>query len=121
MYVVLLRGQGSSPDVQAPLISQVTTAGVSDSAATIQWITDEPADSRVEFGLAPDSYIWFVEDSLLVHSHSLELTSLTPATQYHYRLRSQDASGNARTSQDMTFTTAHELPGTPGEPIHFDD
>jgi hypothetical protein len=121
MYVVLLRGQGSAADTTAPLISQMMASDVSDSGATISWFTNEPADSRVEFGLAPDSYIWFVEDSLLVHSHSLELTSLTPATQYHYRLRSQDASGNARMSQDMTFTTAHELPGTPGEPIHFDD
>jgi len=121
MYVVLLRGQGSAADTTAPLISQVIAVGVSDSAATIQWITDEPADSRVEFGFAPGSYVWVVEDSLLVLSHSLELTGLTPDTQYHYRLGSQDVWGNASTSQDMTFTTAHELPGIPGQPIHFDD
>jgi PKD repeat protein len=121
MYVVLLGGQGAVVDTLAPVISQVATAGVIDSAATIEWTTDEPADSRVEFGLAPGSYVWFVEDALLVLSHSLELTGLTPATQYHYRVRSQDVWGNASTSQDMTFTTTHELPGIPGQPIHFDD
>jgi chitodextrinase len=121
MYVVLLRGQGAVADTTAPLISQVMASDVSDSGATISWSTDEPADSRVEFGLAPGSYDWSVEDSLLVHSHSLELIGLTPDTQYHYRVRSQDAWDNPSASQERTFVTKHELPGVPGEPIHFDD
>jgi len=110
-----------SGDVTPPQIFSIEVSALSDTAATISWSTDELADSKVEYGLAPGSYDWSVEDTLLTLSHSLNLIGLTPDTQYHYRVQSQDAYGNASVSPDSAFMTKHELPSAPGKPEHFDD
>ena len=59
----------------------------SDGTATITWDTDEPSDSRVEYGTDPGALTPSVESgSALVTSHSLQLTGLNPSTTYHYRV-----------------------------------
>jgi hypothetical protein len=108
-------------DTTSPQISSLGVSAISDTDAMVNWSTDEPADSKVEYGLTPGFYDWSVEDSLLMLSHSLGLIELSPATQYYYRVRSQDAWGNTSISQDSTFVTKHELPGPPGKPEHHDD
>jgi chitodextrinase len=108
-------------DLLPPQIFSLELSSVTDSAATISWSTDEPATSQVNYGLAPDSYDWSVVDTLLNTSHSLDLVGLSPVTQYHFSVRSQDAAGNSGASPDSTFTTKHETPGQPSKPIHYDD
>ncbi len=108
-------------DETPPQIFSIEVSALSDTGAIIGWSTDELADSRVEYGLAPGFYDWSVEDTLLTLSHSLGIISLTSATQYHFRVLSQDTWGNASTSPDCTFVTKHELPGPPGKPEHYDD
>src|SRR5205814_10061232 len=46
----------------------------------------------------------------LVLSHSQALSGLTPATLYHYRVKSKDAAGNLATSGDFTLTTLDNVP-----------
>jgi hypothetical protein len=113
--------QTGNTDTTPPQISSLAVSAVSESSATISWATDEPADSRVEYGLAADEYEWSIEDAALTTSHSLDLQSLVSNTQYHFIVRSQDASGNAVVSADSTFTTVQEIPGQPGMPEHHDD
>jgi hypothetical protein len=108
-------------DTAPPQISSLEISAISDMGAVIGWSTDEPADSKVEYGLAPGTYGWSAQDSSLTLSHALELMGLMPATQYHFRVRSQDAWSNASVSQDSFFVTKHELPGPPGRPEHYDD
>jgi hypothetical protein len=108
-------------DVIPPVISNVVVMDVSDAGAIVTWSTDEPADSRVEYGLAADTFDWSVEDSSLTLSHNLELLDLTADTEYHFQVLSGDAHGNVSITQDSTFQTKFELPGTPGKPEHVDD
>jgi hypothetical protein len=59
----------------------------------------------VEYGLTTSygSTTTLKED--LVTSHSVSLSDLDAGTTYHYRVKSKDASENAATSGDYTFTT----------------
>jgi chitodextrinase len=91
------------PDEDPPVISGVAV-NAGTTAATVTWSTDEPADSRVEYG--PTSAYGETRSSpSLVTSHSINLSALTCETTYHYRVSSADASGNRATSPDASFTT----------------
>ena len=99
----------------------MTVSSISDTSALISWTTDEPADSRVEYGLVTELYNWTMEDTLLTLEHSMNLFELMPFTEYHFRILGQDASGNQSATEDSSFTTRQELPEAPGKPEHFDD
>jgi glucose/arabinose dehydrogenase len=110
---------GTTPtaDTTPPVISNVSAAPTSNTV-TVTWTTDEPADSRVEYG-ATSAYGSFTPlDGTRVTSHSQSVTGLTPGATYHYRVRSADASGNAALSGDRTFTTAS---GTGGSVTYLSD
>lgn len=102
---------GSAPpppppaDTTPPVISNVQATNVTDSSATITWTTDEPATSRVDYGLDA-TYGSTVADGSLVTSHSLTLISLSAPTTYHYQVTSADGAGNSASSGDLTFTTS---------------
>lgn len=96
-----------SGDTDPPAISNVLAVNVSDNEAGITWTTDEAADSLVEYGLDV-SYGSQASDPALVTGHAITLSGLLPETVYHYRVTSEDSSGNAASSLDYTFTT---LPG----------
>lgn len=87
------------------LISGVLAANRTTSSATIQWTTNVPASSRVDYGVDAN-YGGVASDSALVASHSVPLTGLSPGTTYHYKITSQDALGNLATTGDFIFTTA---------------
>jgi len=95
----------SLPDLIAPLLSSVTASNRTMNSATITWGTDEPSDTRVEYGttLAYGLTTPLVTAPVTVHSQTL--SNLLPGTLYHYRVHSRDASGNLATSADHTFTT----------------
>ncbi len=91
-------------DTTAPLVAAVTATGVTDTAATITWTTNEAADSTVDYGTTA-AYGTTHSTPSLVTSHSVTLTGLTPKTAYHFQVRSADGAANATTSDDATFTT----------------
>lgn len=98
------------PDTTPPVISGVSSEAYTGDTATISWTTDEPATSHVDYGTDPDSLLQSITDSAYVTEHTVELTGLSPNTQYHYRVSSEDASGNASTAPEAgnppaTFTT----------------
>lgn len=93
-------------DTQAPVISKVRASRVSFSGATISWTTNEPADTRVEYGTTTAYESGAVADSTMSTTHSVALSNLTPETVYHYRVWSRDAGGNLSGSGDLTFTTS---------------
>jgi PKD repeat protein len=102
------RGDGSGgdgSDTTPPAFSSVQATNISSSSVTITWNTDEPADSRVDYGTTT-SYGQSVTDDNMVTSHSMTLNNLTAETTYHYRVTSVDGSGNSGSSTDYTFTTA---------------
>lgn len=100
------------PDTTPPTITGVKAEGISDSMAVITWTTGEPADSLVEFG-AGVSYGRTAADTTYTMKHSVTLTGLSPATVYHFRVKSKDASGNEAASEDYTFATTAAPDKTP--------
>jgi hypothetical protein len=50
------------------------------------WRTDQPSDSRVQFGLAADALAWEVQDTGLTTEHRITLTNLAPDTKYYYNV-----------------------------------
>lgn len=96
----------SSNDTVPPVLSNITASSITASSATISWVTNETADTQVEFG---DSALYGSSSTLvssLTTSHAVALTGLTASTTYHYRVKSRDSAGNLATSADGTFTTA---------------
>jgi chitodextrinase len=94
-------------DDQPPVIENVQVeAGT--NGATITWTTDEPADSRVVYGLTEAYELGEVFDGALVTAHSLELSGLQPETLYHYQVSSTDESGNTSAAPGGTFVTDPE-------------
>ncbi|MFZ5468750.1 MAG: S8 family peptidase [Myxococcota bacterium] len=93
-------------DVVAPTITQVAAGAIISNRATITWTTDEPATSRVEYGLTTAYGNATPLDANLVTSHSVELTGLAASTPYHFRVLSADGSTNLATSGDSSFTTS---------------
>lgn len=105
----------STEDTDPPTIVRgPRVVNLTASSATVEWATDEPADTRLSSGLTID-YDNFVEIAEGVRSHSVTLTDLEPSTEYHYAVGSADASGNVVTtdasgttlglSKDHTFRT----------------
>jgi len=121
------RPQGSSTDLGAyeygsastpPVISGVFSSGVTTNSAYINWSTDKPATSYVDYG--PGSYSnSTTPDTTLLTMHSVALSGLTASTLYHYRVGSKDSSGALTLSSDYTFTTAALPPPPPPPPTTF--
>jgi len=92
-------------------LAPVLTAGPSASSAvsssfTVTWTTDEPSDSRLEYGLT-GSYGSAAYDATPVTAHSITVTGLSASTEYHFRAGSTDPCGNGPAwSSDGTVTTA---------------
>jgi hypothetical protein len=97
-------------DNTPPIITAVAASGVTSTAATITWQTDEAADSQVEYGLTASYGSSSPLDPARVTSHSVMLSSLQMNTTYHYRVKSRDAANNLAASGDFVFTT---LPSAP--------
>jgi len=98
------------PDTTPPVISNIQAGGITTSAATITWTTDEASNSVVEYGLTT-SYGSAVSNPANVTSHSIPLSGLSANTLYHYRVKSTDASSNTSISTDGTFQT-QQVPAT---------
>ena len=94
-------------DATAPSITAGPSAsGVTASAATIAWTTNEISNSWVYYGLTTAYSDTFMNETD-VTSHSIGLSELAASTIYHYKVSSTDPMNNGPTySGDNTFTTS---------------
>jgi Big-like domain-containing protein/glucodextranase-like protein/HYDIN/CFA65/VesB family protein len=102
--VTVANGTTRTIDVTAPVISKVSLA-VTSSGATIGWMTNEPSDTQVEYGVTGSYGSLAPLNTTLVTSHSQGINGLAPNTWYHFRMRSRDAAGNLGMSGDYKFKT----------------
>ena len=91
-------------DNKAPLLSDVQVIYTTGATATIQWLTDEPATTEVDYGRTT-SYGSNKSDSRKVQVHDITLTGLIDGTYYHFLAKSKDADNNISRWYDMTFYT----------------
>jgi hypothetical protein len=84
-------------DNTPPAITSISATPNTDGSATISWVTDEAADSRVDYGVKANSLTLNQTNASRVTNHTITLTSLTNGTTYYFRVTSADASANAAT------------------------
>jgi hypothetical protein len=87
------------------VLSSVASSAVTDSSATITWLTDELADTQVDYGTTASYGTASTLNTTLTKSHSVVLSNLAGGTTYHYRVKSRDGFGNLAVSGDYVFTT----------------
>lgn len=99
----------STPDIIAPIISNVVATSTIATSTQITWVTDEKANSKVWYSISTPLVITTstlaVSSSDFVLNHSLTLSNLTASTTYHYLISSTDKSGNIATTTEKLFTT----------------
>ena len=95
----------ATPVPLPPAIRDVAAGAVTMSGATITWLTDQPADSQVEYGPSTAYGSSTALDATLVTSHTAVLTGLASDTTYHVRVKSRNAAGLLSTSDERTFRT----------------
>lgn len=89
-----------------PIISGITINGITPSNASIDWITNEPSTSQVDYGTTSSYGNTVTNGTVLSTSHNIELSGLTASTPYHFRITSTDISSNTATTSDEMFTTS---------------
>ncbi|MFH7320184.1 fibronectin type III domain-containing protein [Desulfurivibrio sp. D14AmB] len=87
-----------------PEISNIEVVDITGTSATIAWITDQPADSVVEYGTS-QSYGQTVSKDHPTTIHTLTITGLAPGSNYHFRITSTNSDGDSQSSDDLTFRT----------------
>ena len=99
---------GVSANWGDPIITVLSSGTPNANDATITWTTNIPADTQVFWGLttayggASSPLMNFTYQT----SHSQQITGLTSATLYHYKVLSRSPGGTYTFSADQTFTTA---------------
>jgi len=93
---------------QGPTICDVEAGDITDTSATITWVTNEAGNSTVNYGNTIPPGLT-ASDSAFVTNHSISLGNLTPATVYYYEVISTKADGNTTVDDNCgdyyTFTT----------------
>jgi len=98
------------PDTDPPVITlPPTVISITDNAAAIEWQTDEPSTSVIQYddnSSTWGNYLWSNTDTSLVTTHSVTLTGLLADTTYYFRVGSTDGFINGpTTSNEVTFIT----------------
>jgi len=102
-------------DDTPPIISDVTVSSVRFNRATINWLTDEPADSSIWYGTStPDLS---TASTMSVTDHSLAVSGLLENTTYYFWVESTDEAGNTASDDNgsayYTFRTTVRPPEPP--------
>ena len=98
-------------DAAGPIITDVFVKDITNAAATITWITDEPSDSRVFWGDTPalgtETY-----DPVMTTYHEVPLVSLSTGMMYYFDVQSADWMGHSTLDTNggvhYTFTTTEK-------------
>jgi hypothetical protein len=97
------------PDATPPvIISGPEPTYLANDLVIIQWQTDEPSTSFVNYGTSSILEQGVVDIDLVTH-HVVFLTNLLPGTVYGYQIGSTDASGNTVLSIDPFAKSSHSL------------
>jgi YVTN family beta-propeller protein len=99
-----------------PLISAITVTDATADSARITWITDQPADSLVEYG-ETTAYGSQATDAALTTSHNLLVTGLIPSRTYYFRIRSTAVNGATAVSAVGTFKAKTQVGITITAPV----
>jgi hypothetical protein len=92
-------------DTQAPLISNIVVAAITETSAQIKWSTDEPSESRLDYGADSTALSASAVDTNFVTAHAASLSNLTAHTTYYFRITAKDPAGNVGIGPLQSFAT----------------
>jgi hypothetical protein len=88
------------------IITAPKASSITDTSAKIEWETNEPGDSIVEYWIDNPNENLSESDASYATYHRVVLNDLSPSTTYHFIVKSKDEVGNGYTiSEDRTFIT----------------
>jgi hypothetical protein len=98
---------GTGPDLTPPVITNIAsvTESPTSQSATITWTTDEPATTRIDWGVTNSYGDGPLIENTATRNHSVVIEPVLCGTTYHYGVSSNDAAGNTGTGPNRTFTT----------------
>jgi len=101
-------------DAKAPqIISPPTVTAKTDKMAVIEWSTDEPSNSIVQYALTSQewgNYVLTESTSGMVADHIVTLTNLDVGQKYYFRVGSVDEHGNGPLASPEFFFTTETAP-----------
>jgi hypothetical protein len=93
-------------DTLSPSFSGVTISGVTANSAIISWGTSEDTVGFINYGYTVN-YVASTSEELTYNTvHSASISSLSPSTNYNFKIVSTDHAGNRSRSSNYYFTTA---------------
>jgi len=98
-------GSAAQPAVKITLEPPVSDATRRSNQFVVQWVTDVPSDSLVEYAAENPPYGLSQANSDLVTTHSVLLTNLQAHTMYHYRVTSAATGYRPAISRDFVICT----------------
>ena len=98
----------TTPDIIAPIISNLSATSTASTTATISWSTNEASRSTVWYSATTPvatSTATSMSEGTLKTNHLFNLSGLTASTTYYYKVESKDEALNAVTSSESYFMT----------------
>ena len=95
---------------EPPEINNIKVTDITKDTAKINWDTNEDSDFLVVYWEVPEDKFTEAKTDL-VKTHQIKLTGLKFDTTYHFYVRSSDANGNQRESNEYSFKTAWVVKG----------
>jgi hypothetical protein len=94
-----------------PAISNVSVTDITDTTATITWVTNTTSNSQVNYGTTT-ALGTIVFDNSTVNNHLLLLQGLTPGTIYYFEVQSTDVSGTSTDNNGGAYYSFTTTPPT---------
>jgi hypothetical protein len=104
-YSLTDNGSTIDPEGTRPKILELERTGLTATTARIEWTTNIPTTSRIDFGTTQDLGTGIGQTASLVTEHMVEITNLAPNTVYYYRVMSRDANGRIVDDTIHSFKT----------------
>jgi hypothetical protein len=98
-------GSAARPTVRITADPLVVESNRNSDSLKIQWTTDVPSDSAVEFAGITPPYTDRVFNATLATNHVVTITNLQPHTMYHFRVASSATNNKTATSRDIVICT----------------
>jgi len=100
-------------EIEPLVVTDVSVSAVGPTWAIIEWNTNRPSTSKVEYGPTAAYGEETPEDDNPVLGHTVTLTGLLDGAEYHFRVLSRDGYGMEAQSSDESFETLELEPTGP--------
>jgi len=96
---------GPAADLTPPVIHDLFISKITLNSANINWKTNEPALCQLFWGRTQEYKGGSISETDFSLQHSTELTNLSPATNYHFKIVCRDPSKNESETKNQQLTT----------------